>query len=375
MERDGKPNYYAAIDNCINRRIAEFLEDKETITQDALREVVTLARYSGVGSAKDKASLKHKWSIFFVFLTTLGIISFLIFAKIPETNVEIALNVAEVSWTTRVPQLQLEGLQLISIGASNVKHVNGYLSQPGNLPIELVTSEHPSAFRLAVATTDSMIAFGPMIVPAGSKLHLRSSSSGSNFNLSLLGKDIAVPINIRGRISVLSKEGKATVNTHDAPRICELVPWGEDISLELEKEPGVTWRFNNQLEIDDLSTTTVDEHISPTLSVVREQSTIRSGTIYFIDFLGLKYGLRPREVLLLEGVRGELATIALTDSGIALHFRGNVEDITVGWGERPRSLMPSWLEYLKSNHGLSLLWSAVIYVFGIAAGIYRWWRE
>ena len=37
--------------------------------------------------------------------------------------------------------------------------------------------------------------------------------------------------------------------------------------------------------------------------------------------------------------------------------------------------MPSWLEYLKSNHGLSLLWSAVIYVFGIAAGIYRWWRE
>jgi hypothetical protein len=36
--------------------------------------------------------------------------------------------------------------------------------------------------------------------------------------------------------------------------------------------------------------------------------------------------------------------------------------------------MPTWLEWLRARHGLSLLWGTALYLFGLAVGVLRWWR-
>ena len=45
-----------------------------------------------------------------------------------------------------------------------------------------------------------------------------------------------------------------------------------------------------------------------------------------------------------------------------------------GWGENPSSLMPTWLEWIRARHGLSLLWATTLYLFGVITAILRWWR-
>jgi hypothetical protein len=45
-----------------------------------------------------------------------------------------------------------------------------------------------------------------------------------------------------------------------------------------------------------------------------------------------------------------------------------------GSEDSPRSLMPTWLEWLKARHGLSLLWGTTLYLFGLVLGVARWIR-
>jgi hypothetical protein len=35
--------------------------------------------------------------------------------------------------------------------------------------------------------------------------------------------------------------------------------------------------------------------------------------------------------------------------------------------------MPTYLEWLRARHGLSLLWGTTLYLFGVIVGALRWW--
>lgn len=48
--------------------------------------------------------------------------------------------------------------------------------------------------------------------------------------------------------------------------------------------------------------------------------------------------------------------------------------MTSGDGAERRSLMPTWLELLRAQHGLGLLWGSTLYLAGVAMGVLRWWR-
>jgi hypothetical protein len=76
-----------------------------------------------------------------------------------------------------------------------------------------------------------------------------------------------------------------------------------------------------------------------------------------------------------EQVRGEIRTLRLQDNNIDLKFHGRVRGLGAGPEENPRSLMPTWLEWLRARHSLSLFWGAAIYLFGLIAGVLRWWGK
>ena len=48
--------------------------------------------------------------------------------------------------------------------------------------------------------------------------------------------------------------------------------------------------------------------------------------------------------------------------------------VTAGWGHNRRSLMPTWLEWLRARHGLSLLWGSTVYIVGLLMGALRWFK-
>jgi hypothetical protein len=47
--------------------------------------------------------------------------------------------------------------------------------------------------------------------------------------------------------------------------------------------------------------------------------------------------------------------------------------MTTGSGEGRRTLMPTYLEWMRARHGVSLLWGTTLYLFGLIAGALRWW--
>ena len=76
-----------------------------------------------------------------------------------------------------------------------------------------------------------------------------------------------------------------------------------------------------------------------------------------------------------ERAQGEVRTLRLQEDHIELKFHGRVRGMTLGSGEGSRSYMPTWLEWLRERHSLSLLWGAALYLFGLVTIVLRWWGK
>ncbi len=55
-------------------------------------------------------------------------------------------------------------------------------------------------------------------------------------------------------------------------------------------------------------------------------------------------------------------------------FHGRVKGMKIGSDANPRSLMPTLLDWLRAQHGLSLLWGTTVYLFGIGLAVVRWFK-
>jgi hypothetical protein len=82
--------------------------------------------------------------------------------------------------------------------------------------------------------------------------------------------------------------------------------------------------------------------------------------------------LRSGEPLRFGESNGEIRTVRLEPDHLSLSFHGWVRGMQTGSEETPRSLMPTWLEWLRARHGLTLLWGTTAYVFGLATAAVRW---
>jgi len=128
------------------------------------------------------------------------------------------------------------------------------------------------------------------------------------------------------------------------------------------------------LPIRDLSLLRIEDRRGPEGLPVRRVSTILSGTIYFEELNGQELKLRSGETIRFEGLQGEIGSLELKDDKIVLQFRGRVRGMTAGSSDTSRSLMPTWLEWLKARRGLYLLWGTAVYLFGLIVGVLRWLR-
>jgi hypothetical protein len=53
---------------------------------------------------------------------------------------------------------------------------------------------------------------------------------------------------------------------------------------------------------------------------------------------------------------------------LSLNFHGWVR----GMRTESENLMPTWLEWLRARHGLSLFWGTAVYLFGLGLAGVKW---
>jgi hypothetical protein len=144
-----------------------------------------------------------------------------------------------------------------------------------------------------------------------------------------------------------------------------------DIDLEL---PGSSkGPFTEQIRVTALSFHRFEQYHASDRTLIRHASTIQSGTLHLEGVGGTRHPLRAGEGIRFERVHGVIRMLELEGQQAHVQFRGHVRGMQTGWGESERSLMPSYLEWLEARHGLYLLWGSTLYIFGLVAGLMRWW--
>lgn len=287
-----------------------------------------------------------RWRIAAILGATLLIVSLLLFLRVRETQVEIQAVVSEAGFELERPQVVTGTMSLKELGASGLRG--------------------EKALRVT-AVDAGTITLDPLNLPAGVEVRIDAERAPSRFRLLLRRANTVLRATAHGSVQI-----DTHTETFAMPRALPIETDPGEVTLDLH--PVKDAAFSPQLFVRKLALSRVEEFHAPEGTTAQAVSTIAGGTIYFESLNGQPRPLRPRELLRFDEIRGVIRTLELEDGGIALAFRGDVRGMSSGWSDDPVNLMPTWLEWLKARHGLSLLWGTTLYLFGLAAAILRWWK-
>jgi len=321
-------------------------------------------------------SKPRNWWAALVLMGTLVIMSVLLFAKVPETDIELEVSLAEASFALAKDQVVTNAIELSGLGASGLRSVQLPRSRSESRDTSQTRDESSPAISLtrsSIGTRHGSVTLEPLLLAAGARVTLYHSELPNQCLLSTNVAGLAMQATVDGPITVGWSGSPAHELDFGSPGPVLLEGGSEESQLDLTFSGMPQSPFSPQLQVQDLSFARIDQFLGPDRTLLKRLSTILSGTLYFESLNGQERRLRPGEELRFERSNGEIRTLELADNHISLKFHGRVSGMTTGAGEGQRSLMPTYLEWLWARHGLSLLWATSLYFFGLIAGALRWW--
>lgn len=335
-----------------------------------------LARLVELHEAAQPPPARKRWPVIAVLGGTLFIVSILLFARVPDTEIELDLALSEVSFALPTQQTLAEAMGLSTLGASGLREIQLPETSDRKALPPLSNGEESSVRLSAVSDGKGQgsINLAALVLPAETRVWVRHHELPRQFRLSLKGTSLELRADVNGKVQVGIPGRGAELFNFITPQAVHLRSSSDEVDLDLTFLDHAKGGFSSQLSANDLSLFRIDEFLDTQHTVVRRVSTILSGTLTFESLNGQERKLRPGEAIHFDQAQGEIRSLHLQDDYIALKFHGHVRGMSVGLGENRRSLMPTWLEWLRARHGLSLLWGTAIYLFGLIVGALRWLR-
>ncbi len=339
---------------------------------EALRRLSSLAE---IYDASQPASPRKHWPLIAAFAFTLTIASVLLFVRRESTEIELELRVDQLGFVLPDRQILSEQLGLSALGVVGLREIQ----LPRGRGSEAMTLAYGREFESGVelaATTENQIrgevSMPELILPAQTRVLLTKADSPGQYRWSLEGKDLDLSADVNGPVKIELSGGGDRQLSFLSPKAVVFKPQGQQLNLDLTFL-SLPQRISPMPRgIQDLSLLRIEDRRGPEGLPVLHVSTILSGSIYFEELNGQELKLRPGEAIRFEDSKGEIESLELKDDCIVFQFRGRVRGMRTGSSESGRSLMPTWLEWLKARRGLYLLWGTAIYLFGLVAGVLRW---
>lgn len=359
---------------------AKALHDQALHSDGAVpgEQLEALQRLSGlvaICDASQPVRSRSHWPLIGLFATTLFIVSILLFIRRQRTEIELDLQVDQVSFSLASRQVLSEQLSLSALGVSGLSRIQlprGHDTEAATL---VSGRDFNSSVELAVAadhTPRGEVSLPELILPAQTRVSLEATGIPSQSRWTLQGAGLDLQANVNGPVQINLTGASERQLSFLSPKAISFEPQAQQVDLDLTFLTLPQKLSPLPLAIQDLSLLRIDDRRGPDGLPVRRVSTILSGTIYFEELDGREYKIRPGEAIQLEGAKGEIESLELKDGHIILQFRGRVKNIRTGPAEIGRSLMPTWLEWLKARRGLALFWGTALYLFGLAVGALRW---
>ena len=383
MNNDGR----AALRDLIRRESeaasAEAVESGGQVSAERVARLQQLSKLLEIHQSAHPPRPPSRWPIAAVLCGSLLVASALLFLRVPSTDVELRVVASEVGFTLAASQELLRSTPLSALGVSGLRGVelpsNGRAAAHG--AIQSGDPTGPTAVRLApdsLGPRRGTVDLAPITLPSSTEVRVQQGTVPHQFRLSFATQRdsaIALEAHVFGLVSAAVAGSPSTRLDLAAPKSVTLVPGSGDVDLDLTFSSPVASVFAQQLAVRALALDRVDQTPYRDETIARILSTIRSGTLYLESLGGEARQLRPGESLAFAETRGSIRSIELREDGVALEFAGRVRGMRIGFADGGRSLMPTWLEWLKARHGLSLMWGTAFYLFGLVLGIARWWRS
>jgi len=361
------------------------------VPPDQLEELERLKRLVETEAVFSPVPRHIQWQVVVLLVATLSIVSILLFARVRTTEIELDLSLSELGFRLPSQQVLANLVKVSGLGVSGLRQVqlpfaggvtNQDLSAAADSATSILLSQGPDLLPagpdLLYAGPDSpragTITLATLAPPRGAHIWLRSSEIPQQYRLSISATPFAFRADVNGPVEIgLPGMPRKSVD-FKIPRSVVLQSGFNAVDIDINLLSSSRGHLSRQLIADSLSFFHIDEHFDQEESLVRRVSTILSGSLFFESLGGQELRLRPGEEIAFGISEGEIRTLELRDNHIGLTFHGRVRGMTSGVGEHLYSIMPTWLEWLKARHGLSLLWGTTLYFFGLVLSIWRWWR-
>ena len=103
------------------------------------------------------------------------------------------------------------------------------------------------------------------------------------------------------------------------------------------------------------------------------ESGLQSWLVQFLDIPGMSYKLRADKDLRIEDKDGNLRSLQLYRGSIRVRYSSTVTDVRVGEYDNLVSIMPSYLNYLKSRPFINSVYAATASALTIVLAMLSWW--
>jgi len=353
----------------------EAIRSGGSVPAEALEGLRRLSSLVEISDATRPAPPRRHWPLIALFAATLIVASVLLFVRRESTEIELNLRVDQLGFILPDRQVLSEQLRLSALGVSGLREIQLPRSR-GAEAITLASGhEFESSVELAVASENRIrgeVSLPELILPAQTRVLLTRTESTGQYRCTLEGAGLNLSADVNGPVKVKLTGGSERQLTFLSPKPVVFEPQSQQVNLDLTFLALPQKISPMPQGIRDLSFLRIEDRRGPEGLSVRRVSTILSGSVYFEELNGQELKLRPGDAIRFEGSQGEIESLELKEDGIFLQYRGHVRGMKTGSFEVGRSLMPTWLEWLKARRGLYLLWGTAIYLFGLVVGVLRW---
>jgi hypothetical protein len=301
-----------------------------SVPADQLEALQRLRSLVEISEAAQPPPARSHWPLIAVFASTLLIATILLFTGPRSTEIEMDLEVSQVGFVFPNRQVLNQDLPLSTLKVSGLSGIQIPRARGSDAMTLVSGRDFESGVALLTAADDQLrgqINLPGLILPAKTRVSLEKIDAPGQYRMSLQGTGFELKADVDGPMNVrLTGRGEHQLSFL-SPKPVIFEPRSQvDLDLTLVSVPQKLSPI--PLSIQDLSLLRIEDRRGPDGLPVRRVSTILSGTVYFEELNGQQLKLRPGEVIQLEGSTGEIDSLLLKDSNIALQFQGRVRGFT-----------------------------------------------
>ncbi len=347
------------------------------VSAEQLESLQRLSRLVEINEAARPKASHDRLSLIIIFLITFLILSILLFGHRDSAEIELNAEVDQLSFVIPKQQLCLDSFAVSALGASGLKQIQ--LPRARGEDARTLAAPQSSGLDILLAAikddpAPGEITFPDLILPARAHVWLQKTMLPQQYRLTLEGNGLNLQANVNGAVqaSVAGSAPQRLIFLSPKPIVFEAEPVPVNFDLTLTSLPHTI--SATPIAAEDLSLSGIEDRKNPGGEPIRVTSTILAGTIFFDELNGEELKLRPRQMIRLGRSEGEIQSLQMKDDRIAIQFHGRVHGLQTGSEATAKTLMPTWLEWLKARRALYLFWGTGIYLFGLIAGFLRWWK-